>query len=104
MNKPYGVKKPYGGFGDWLAYGVPWALLLILGVVVYVLIERLSDHLNSKDSIDAITGVAVLAIGHGVQHHVHYQRVRDIQTRVEGERTAAQGERVKNPSGKGGSV
>jgi hypothetical protein len=56
----------------------------MLGFVVYVVIERLSHELGAADSIKAITGIAGLAIGHGVHEHVHFLRVRATTTQDQG--------------------
>jgi len=68
--------EPYATGWERFIYGVPWALLLILGVLVYVVIEQITDHLAAADAVKAITGIAGLAIGHGVHEHVHYLRLR----------------------------
>jgi hypothetical protein len=51
-------------------------LLLILIVVAHIVVEGISGGLEAADSVAAITGVALLAIGHGVCHCVHYLRLR----------------------------
>lgn len=66
-------------------YGMPWALLLIVAVIVYVGAERRAGSLSAADSVKAITGLAGLAIGHGVHEHVHYLRLRATTVNSQGE-------------------
>jgi hypothetical protein len=58
---------------------VPWALVLILFVLVYVGFERYSAGLKPSDAVSAIVGVAGLAIGHGVHEHAVEQRAKRLQ-------------------------
>jgi hypothetical protein len=63
-----------------LAYEVPWALVLILSVLVYVGFERYSAGLKPSDAVSAIIGIAGLAIGHGVHEHAVEQRATRHQS------------------------
>ena len=67
--------EPYAERFGWF-WKFPWAWLAMFGFVIYVVIERLTHELGAADSIKAITGIAGLAIGHGVHEHVHYLRLR----------------------------
>jgi hypothetical protein len=51
---------------DYVFYDVPWALLLIVLIVVYVLTKH---GLKPSDQVSAIVGIAGLAIGHGIHEH-----------------------------------
>jgi hypothetical protein len=56
----------------------------MLAVVAYVVIERVAGSLSAADSVKAITGIAGLAIGHGVHEHVHYLRLRTTTKQPDG--------------------
>ena len=56
-----------------IAYGVPWALLLMFIIAGYVVVELITGGLTPSKGVGAIVGIAGLAIGHGVHEHARHR-------------------------------
>lgn len=57
-----------------IVYEVPWALLVMILVVGYVVAELRNGGLKPSEGVSAIVGIAGLAIGHGVHEHARHRK------------------------------